>query len=86
MINIWTDFYIAVGAKSIKNNSSKVSTTNLPQISHLIPVIGIGASAGGLEALEQFLGKVPPNIGMAFVIVQHLDPYYKQCLLAPAPI
>ena len=38
------------------------------------PIIGIGASAGGLEALEQFLGAVPPKAGMAFVIVQHLDP------------
>jgi two-component system CheB/CheR fusion protein len=38
------------------------------------PIIGIGASAGGLEALEQFLGGVPPMSGMAFVVVQHLDP------------
>lgn len=38
------------------------------------PVVGVGASAGGLEALVQFLGGVPNNSGMAFVIVQHLDP------------
>ncbi len=36
--------------------------------------MGIGASAGGLEALEQFLGAVPPGCGMGFVIVQHQDP------------
>ena len=41
------------------------------------PIVGIGASAGGLEALEQFLGHVPANSGMAFVIVQHLDPTSK---------
>ena len=41
------------------------------------PVIGIGASAGGLEALEQFLHGVPEGSGMAFIIVQHLDPDYK---------
>jgi two-component system CheB/CheR fusion protein len=41
------------------------------------PIVGIGASAGGLEALEQFLGHVPPDSGMAFVIVQHLDPTHK---------
>lgn len=41
------------------------------------PIVGIGASAGGLEALEQFLGNVPANCGMAFVIVQHLDPTSK---------
>jgi two-component system CheB/CheR fusion protein len=38
------------------------------------PIVGIGASAGGLEALEQFLRHVPENSGLAFVIVQHLDP------------
>ena len=41
------------------------------------PIVGIGASAGGLEALEIFLGKVPKGSGMAFVIVQHLDPTHK---------
>jgi two-component system CheB/CheR fusion protein len=42
------------------------------------PIIGIGASAGGLEALEQFLKHVPADSGgMAFVIVQHLDPTHK---------
>ncbi len=41
------------------------------------PVIGIGASAGGLEALEQFLANVPPRAGLAVVIVQHLDPTRK---------
>jgi len=40
-------------------------------------VVGIGASAGGLEALEQFLNAVPPDSGMAFVIIQHLDPTHK---------
>lgn len=38
------------------------------------PVIGIGASAGGLEALELFFTNMPNNSGMAFVVVQHLDP------------
>jgi len=41
------------------------------------PIIGIGASAGGLEALERFLGHVPKGSGLAFVIVQHLDPTRK---------
>jgi two-component system, chemotaxis family, CheB/CheR fusion protein len=38
------------------------------------PIVGIGASAGGLEALEQFFGNMPANNGMAFVVIQHLDP------------
>jgi two-component system CheB/CheR fusion protein len=41
------------------------------------PVVGIGASAGGLEALELFLRHVPEDSGMAFVIIQHLDPTHK---------
>jgi len=41
------------------------------------PIVGIGASAGGLEALEQFMRQVPVGCGMAFVIVQHLDPTHK---------
>ena len=38
------------------------------------PIVGIGASAGGLEAFEQFFTHVPLNIGMAFILVPHLDP------------
>ena len=44
------------------------------------PIVGIGASAGGLEALEQFLGNVPEKSGMAYVVVQHLDPTQKGML------
>jgi len=38
------------------------------------PIVGIGASAGGLETLEQFFRNVPENCGLAFVVIQHLDP------------
>ena len=41
------------------------------------PIVGIGASAGGLEALEQFMSHVSVASGMAFVVVQHLDPTRK---------
>lgn len=44
------------------------------------PVVGIGCSAGGLEALEQFLTHVPDRCGMAFVVVQHLDPGHASAL------
>ncbi len=40
-------------------------------------VVGIGASAGGLDALERFFRHLPANTGMAFVVVQHLDPAHK---------
>lgn len=38
------------------------------------PIVGIGASAGGLEALEQFFSNMSADTGMAFVVIQHLDP------------
>jgi two-component system, chemotaxis family, CheB/CheR fusion protein len=40
-------------------------------------VVAIGASAGGLEALEQFFSNMKEGSGMAFVVIQHLDPNYK---------
>ena len=52
----------------------------LPPANVSFPIVGIGASAGGLEALEQFLKHVPEQSGMAFVIVQHLDPTHQGIL------
>jgi len=46
-------------------------------VDRLLPIIGIGASAGGLDALEQFFSHVPDSMGVAFVVVQHLDPNHK---------
>ncbi len=44
------------------------------------PVVGIGASAGGLLALEGFFRALPPDPGMAFVVVQHLSPDFKSLM------
>ena len=46
------------------------------------PVVGIGASAGGLEAFSQLLGELPTDTGMAFVLIQHLDPRHESQLAA----
>src|SRR5690349_7818868 len=43
-------------------------------------VVGIGASAGGLESLEQFFANLPPSPGMAFVVVQHLSPDFRSVM------
>lgn len=48
-----------------------------PVLPRPFPVVGLGASAGGLEALEQFLKNVPAQSGLAFVVMQHLDPTYR---------
>ncbi len=45
------------------------------------PIVGIGASAGGLEALESFLRHLPDKSGLGFVVVQHLDPTHKGMLV-----
>ena len=42
--------------------------------------VGIGASAGGLDAFKSFFSQVAPDTGMAFVLVQHLSPDYKSML------
>src|SRR5882757_230748 len=44
------------------------------------PIVGIGASAGGLEAFRQLLERLPVDTGMAFVLVSHLDPTHKSIL------
>src|SRR6185437_6616827 len=47
----------------------------------MCPVIGIGASAGGLDAFTQMLKALPPTTGMAYVLVQHLDPNHESMLV-----
>ncbi|HEU0137838.1 MAG TPA: chemotaxis protein CheB, partial [Flavobacterium sp.] len=44
------------------------------------PVVGVGASAGGLKAFQRFLETIPHNSGMAFVFVQHLAPSHESVL------
>jgi two-component system, chemotaxis family, CheB/CheR fusion protein len=45
-----------------------------------VRIVGLGASAGGLEPLEQFLSGIPPSSGLAYLVVQHLDPTHKTLL------
>lgn len=63
-------------AKPKKSNKIKpallTSNTSVKEFSReSFPIVGIGASAGGLEALEEFFSNLPPNSGMAFVIIMH---------------
>src|SRR5713226_4802360 len=50
------------------------------QASLPFPIVGIGASAGGLDAFIQLLRALPADTGMAFVLVQHLDPTHASML------
>jgi two-component system CheB/CheR fusion protein len=64
--------------RQTKKPAKAASKKSIPSAANVsFPIVGIGASAGGLEALEQFLGHVPAGSGMAVVIVQHLDPTRK---------
>jgi two-component system CheB/CheR fusion protein len=58
----------------------KINPPSPPETEQDFPIIGIGASAGGLEAFKQFLKAIPENSGMAYVLVQHLDPNHESIL------
>ena len=45
-----------------------------------LPIVGVGASAGGFEAFRELLMALPSDTGMAFVLVQHLDPGHESLL------
>ncbi len=52
---------------------TKTEQSETPIMKDAFPIVGIGASAGGLEALQNFIGAIPNDSGMAYVIVQHLS-------------
>lgn len=62
--------------------AAPVTTTDDPEEQDwsTFPVVGIGASAGGLEAFTELLQALPSDTGMAFVFVQHLDPKHVSLL------
>jgi len=52
-----------------------------PVSSSDFPVVGLGASAGGLEAFSKLLDILPPDSGMAFILIQHLDPTHESLMV-----
>jgi two-component system CheB/CheR fusion protein len=65
------DKSIFEGKNTIKDNKSSILD---------FPVVGIGASAGGLEALQDFFKNMPNNSNAAYVVIQHLSPDYKSLM------
>src|SRR5271166_2345535 len=62
-------------------SSRKASVGNkVKRLSGPFPIVGVGASAGGLEAFSELLRHLPEKTGMAFVLVQHLDPKHDSSL------
>ena len=58
-----------------------ISRKNISPTRRGFPVVGLGASAGGLEALNKFLEALPAKSGMAFILIQHLDPTHKSLMV-----
>jgi len=58
----------------------KIPQKTLIKSENCFPVVGIGASAGGLHAFKQLLKAIPESSGMAYVLVQHLDPNHQSML------
>ena len=59
---------------------SDTDTRDGPREAGSFPIVGIGASAGGLEAFSELLKNLPLDTGMGFVLVQHLDPAHDSAL------
>lgn len=67
----------------IKNKRAKRRPEAKPTVEPVsFPIVGIGASAGGFEAIAEMLTVLPVDTGMAFVLIQHLDPTHES-MLAP---
>lgn len=65
-----------------KSKTANRKTTKPDQhgVETRFPIVGVGASAGGLETFTELLKRIPANTGMAFVLIQHLDPKHKSML------
>ena len=61
-----------MSTKKQKSADQITKTALVKTDNNQFPIVGIGASAGGLEALEQFFANMPKDSGMAFVVIQHL--------------
>ena len=63
-----------------RGKSSADPALSTPPRSAVFPLVGIGASAGGLEAFTALFKALPPNLGMAYILVPHLDPLHESAI------
>lgn len=61
----------------MKNNKNLQSIETLELTKDQPTIVAIGASAGGLEAHQDFFKNIPTQIGLSFVVIQHLSPDYR---------
>src|SRR5213592_3649507 len=67
-------------SRQSRRGSKGRPVTSIGQTAVRFPIVGIGASAGGLESCTHLLQHLPPDTGMGFVLVQHLDPGHASAL------
>src|SRR6202521_1724810 len=67
--------------KPNKATSKEDSEPSRSKEKKIIAVVGVGASAGGLEAFSELLRNLPSKTGMAFILIQHLDPHHPSQLV-----
>lgn len=65
--------------KLLKTMPSEIQTKTQSSSNPLV-IVGLGASAGGLEAFQEFFNEIPSESGMSFVVIQHLDPEHESLL------
>ena len=70
----------AQAGKTSPAKTAKAPRSSASEAAEQVPVVGIGASAGGLEAFRQLLGALPSTTGMAFVLVSHLSRTHESLL------
>jgi two-component system CheB/CheR fusion protein len=62
------------------SNTRPVLARASPDASAKFPIVGIGASAGGLDACKRLVNALPAHSGIAFILVQHLDPTHQSMM------
>src|SRR5437868_7453984 len=67
---------VRLGPAARQASSSAEKSAKRAKDNSAFPIVGVGGSAGGFEAAMEFLRQLPSKTGMAFVIVQHLDPHH----------
>ena len=67
-------------SEAVRKSASNGGASKRPALAGTFPVVGIGASAGGLEALEELFRAMPPDTGMAFVVITHQHPGHTSLL------
>jgi two-component system CheB/CheR fusion protein len=62
------------------DTSEPTSTSGLRSAHEKFPIVGIGASAGGIAAFKELLHALPADLGMAFVLIPHLEPEHRSLM------